>query len=139
MAYCTQSDIEAVYGVTNVAAWSNLENVSVTDGVPVVNASRITAGIDYADSTINDRFRGRRYTVPFQSVPTVVKNWSSTIAGVWLYRSRGFATGQDSAETNRYVALEDNALREMDVYLAGSRRLDLPDNERRPTAPTVVT
>lgn len=138
MAYSTQSDIEAVFGTTNVALWSNTENTSITDGVPTANTSRIIDAITYADAVINDRFRGGRYTVPFSSTPTVVKNWSATLAGIWLYRSRGFAAGRDTEETNRYAALEGNALREMDLYLANSRRLDLAESSTRPTAPVVV-
>lgn len=138
MAYSTQSDISAVFGATNVALWSNTENTSITDGVPTADTSRIADGIAYADGVINDRFRSYRHAVPFTSTPVVVKNWSATLAGVWLYRSRGFAAGRDTEETNRYAALEGNVLREMDLYLAGARKLDLPENDTRPTAPFVV-
>jgi phage gp36-like protein len=138
VAYSTTADIQAIYGETNVALWSNLENVSISDGTPTLDSARVASAIAYADSVINDRFRGRRYAVPFSPVPVAVTNWSATIAGVWLYRRRGMATGADTDETNRYAGMEANALREMDLYLAGSRRLDLPESDQRPTAPVVV-
>lgn len=138
MAYSTQTDIETIYGETNVALWSNTENEDITDGVPAVVTAAITASIAYADAIINDRFRGRRYTIPFTSTPTVVLNWSATIAGVWLYRRRGMQTGSDTDETNRYAGMEANALKEMDLYLGNSRKFDLPESDTRPTAPVVV-
>lgn len=138
MAYSTQSDIAAIYGATNVALWSSLDNDSVTDGVPDADTARIAAAIEYADAVIDDRFRGRRHEVPFSPVPTVVKNWSATIAGVWLYRSRGMQTGEDTAETNRYAGMEANALKEMDLYIGGARKFTLPQSDRRPTVPVVV-
>ena len=138
MAYSAKADIDAIFGETNVAMWSNLENVSITSGVPTADTSRIADAIEYADGVIDDRFRGSRYSVPFSSVPVVLKNWSATLAGVWLFRSRGFAANQDSEETNRYAGMEANVLREMDLYLANTRRLDLPESHSRPTAPIVV-
>lgn len=139
LAYCVQSDVEAIYGVTNVALWSNLENVSITEGTPTEDTARIDTSIEYAESVINDRFRSTgRYSLPFSPVPFAVKNWAATIAGVWLYRSRGMQTGEDTAETNRYAGMEANALREMDLYMGGARRLNLPENDVRNTAPVVV-
>lgn len=139
MAYSTQADIEAIYGATNVALWSNLENQSITDGVPVVSSTRVNTAIEYADAVIDDRFRvTTRYSLPFSPVPVAVKNWSATIAGVWLYRSRGMQTGGDVVETNRYAGMEANALREMDMYLGNARRFNLSESDTRNTAPVVV-
>lgn len=140
MAYSTQTDLEDVYGTTNIAVWSQLnESASrAATGVPAADTARIARAIAYADAVINDRFRGFRYDLPFSPVPTAVVNWSATIAGVWLYRSRGIAAGSDTAEANRYVGMEANALREMDLYLSGTRTFSLDDNETRPTRPVGV-
>lgn len=140
MAYSTQTDIEDIFGVTNVAVWSQLnESTSrAATGVPAADTARIARAITYADAIIDGRFRGWRYSLPFAPVPTEVVNWSATISGVWLYRSRGMAAGRDTAEVNRFVGMEQNALREMDLYLAGTRQFNLTDNESRPTVPVVV-
>lgn len=118
MAYITQADIESVFGVENVASWSNLESDSTT-----ADTGRIADAIAWAEQDINDRFRGGAYTIPFvpQSSGALrpVIDWCAKLAGAWLYQSRGI-----SAETNPVgdvlVAVEGS----IRAYQAGQRRLD---------------
>ncbi|HPS52794.1 MAG TPA: DUF1320 family protein, partial [Phycisphaerae bacterium] len=88
MSYATKSEIESVFGKSNVASWSNLDNeMSGADD------TRIASAISYADSIINARLRGGRYALPLVNsqgtVPGLVKDWAAKLAGVWLYECRG--------------------------------------------------
>lgn len=88
MAYCTQSDIEQIFGVRNVATWSNLDNSSTSADGP-----RINAAIEYARTWLDDRFAGGRYQLPLttdgSNVPSTIRDLAARLAGVWLYESRG--------------------------------------------------
>lgn len=140
MPYSTKTDIESVYGVTNVAVWSQLnESASrAATGIPAADSARINAAIAYADAVIDDRFRGGRYAVPLSPVSPIVTNWSAVLAGIWLYRSRGVASGADTADANRYVGMEQNVYREMDLYLGGARTLTAAQADTFPTMPVGV-
>lgn len=120
MAYITQTDIENVFGATNVRAWSNLDsNASTT------NTTRIASAIAYAEQIINDRFRDSRYALPLSGAGVViVTDWAAKLAGVWLYSSRGFRQNDDGTEGNRILFHRREVEEMMDLYLSGSRSLD---------------
>jgi phage gp36-like protein len=124
--YISQSDIESVYGVENVARWSNLDNSTT-----LADAARIAASIAYAESYVQGRFRQSRYVLPFSGGDmTLVRDWCAKIAGVWLYESRGLqgvGDGQESANAVRSQKTQVNA--DIDLVLRGSRTLDLTLNE----------
>lgn len=133
MAYSTQANIESVFGTANVVRWSQLDPATKT-----ADTARIALAIAYADSLIDDRFRGGAYTVPFTAANAMITDWSARIAGVWLYRSRPQATS--SKEFDAIVGQEGAALEIMDHYLSGKRRF--PDSvarqSRSGTTPFVV-
>ena len=101
MSYAIQTDIENVFGVQNVAQWSNLDNVS-----PGADTGRITVALNLAEEYVNNRLRNSIYVVPLQirgnaagatmyMITDMVARW----AGCWLYESRGMADNQsDSGE-----------------------------------------
>jgi len=133
--YISQGDVEDVFGVENVARWSNLDNASTE-----ADAARIQAAIDYAEARVDDRFRPGRYRLPLSgggAAPRAVRDWTAKLAGVWLYESRGL---HDEGTTgHRLAALKADVEAEIDLYLSGQRRLAA--NLKRsgePGAPTVV-
>lgn len=97
MAYSTRSDVEEIFGKTNIKKWADMDNDDVTTDIE----ARITAAILYADAEINDRLRGGPYTLPFTSVPTTIIRLSATMAAVWLHDLRGNEDETDQMEGHR--------------------------------------
>jgi hypothetical protein len=133
--YIQQSDIESVFGTDNVSTWSNLQNTGAA-----ADTARVAAAIDYAEASVEDRFRSSSYAVPFVgigvAVPVVLKDWMTKLAGIWLYESRGWR-GKDE-DALRFGGLASQVELQMDSYLSGQRRLQAQRNTERPTAPAVA-
>jgi hypothetical protein len=129
--YIEKSDVEDVFGTTNVAKWSSL------DGKRQADDDRIDRGIDWAESFIEARMRRSVYEVPMQatsgSLDRVVVNWMAVYAGHWLYMNRQIraVTGE---ETERTLKLKESVDKEIDKVLA--RQLDLTLVLRESNAPT---
>ncbi len=131
MAYSELADINNVYGSYNVIEWSDLNGTSTLD------STRIAAAIAWADETINSRLRSSVYAVPLPSGNVKVTDWSATLAGWWLYRSRGL---RDSAELDKLRALRADVLEELSDVSAGVLELDAPMSAPDdPTCMTIVT
>ena len=91
--------------------------------------------ITLAAATIDDRFRGSIYAVPFGTVPTKVTDWAAKLAGVWLYRSRrSRADGDDPG----VIGHEGVVLKEIREVNAGMSHLPLARHSNTPSAPFVV-
>ena len=132
--YISKSDVETVFGISNVATWSNLDNTQAG-----ANEDRIDAAIAYAEAAINDWLRGGRYAVPITgtsvAVPRVVVDWAAKYAGVWLYQSRGQL---DTDETgNKLTAIKEAVDAEIGMYVSGQRRLAATLTQKGPDAPVV--
>lgn len=84
-AYAEQSDVENIYGTTNVAKWADMENTRDEDYI----AGRITWAIGLASAHIDSMLLGGPYTVPFSVVPALIKDGCARLAGVYLYDGRG--------------------------------------------------
>ncbi len=134
--YIDQGDIEDVFGVDNVAVWSNLQNDSTS-----ADTSRITTAIAYAEQEVNDRFRMSMYQVPFTESESgglyPVKNWCAVLAGAWLFRSR-LLRGQGGDGAALIVGQRSAALNEMDEYLSGARQLGCAFKSDQSEAPMIV-
>lgn len=134
MAYCTQSDIEGQFGVSNVARWSNLESPTGP-----INTTRVTAAIAYAEEQINALFRDSMYAVPFSSGLTTVTWWASVIAGDWLYKSRGVREGSVQQGTSdggdRVSRMKKMVESDMRAYLVGAKRMDTSRKPHSATSP----
>lgn len=88
MSYATQANLESVFGVDNVARWSQLDPDEAG-----ADTDRIAAAIAYASAWIDARLSGGRYIVPLPdgtSAPLIIVDAAARIAGWWLYGSRGF-------------------------------------------------
>lgn len=137
-AYCTQSDIEDLFGAANVAKWSDLDNDSDS---ATANTTRITRAIALASATLEDRLR-MVYAVPLSggSAATTLKDWCAKLAGVWLYEARGQRDALDNDANGNTVRLHKSIVNgEIDEALSGVRRLDLTRAyEGTSTAPRLV-
>ncbi|MHA1220126.1 MAG: phage protein Gp36 family protein [Candidatus Heimdallarchaeota archaeon] len=130
--YVSQSDIENVFGVNNVIAYSNLDNDSTT-----VNATRVQAAIEWAESYVNSRFRDGKYQIPFSSACKEVINWCATLAGIWLYEARGLR--DENEEGNKLEEKKKEVNSEIASCLAGELRLDVERHDSNaPSAPMVI-
>jgi len=132
MAYCTQTDMENLYGTDNVKKWSNLSGT--TDEV---DATRLARSIVVADDEIDSRLRNSAYAVPFTSPPVMVVNWSATLATWWLYKARG---RRDTPEYDRMRQDRDDVLEQLEQVTAGVIEIDAAKSTGSdPTAMTVET
>lgn len=133
--YISQTDLEDTFGTSNVRQWSNLDNTTGS-----ANTSRIAAAIDWAESRVNDRLRGGKYTVPISagaySLPTL-KAWCTGLAAWRLYIARGLRD-QDQY-MGQLQGHHDLVEKELDDVLSGVTSPDFAiSRASQPTAPTVV-
>jgi hypothetical protein len=141
MSYCTQTDIENLFGIDNVACWSNLDNQTTT-----ADTGRIAAAIAYAGAVIDDRFRNSRYGVPLVGLsgPLVqITDLAARLAGCWLYESRGMADSDGAVSTRgtdagSIAAHRRYVQRMIGRYLAGQDQLPAVQARMVTTAPQVI-
>ena len=135
-SYAAQSDVEDIFGVTNVAVWSQLDP---TQPPGTAETDRIQRALDYADARIVSFFRNYgNYATPLapqNNDVDLVTRWAATLAGVWLYQSRG--QRDDTPEGNKYTAMAKQVLAEMGPYRAEDK-LDAARRWPGPTAPAAM-
>ena len=135
MAYCVQSDIENVYGTASVKQWSNLTPTATS-----TDTARVASAIAWAEYTINSRFAGSAYQVPFPTVNVVITDWAARLAGVWLFQSRRPREGEGGDAESGVAGNERWVMEQIDQYLAGSRRFyDLSTRDQTPLVPHFAT
>lgn len=85
-SYATRSDIETIFGRTNVLKWSDVNNDSDANDV----ARRINWALCLATAHLDDRLRGSPFPAPF-TTPYQMQliDACARYAGVLLYESRG--------------------------------------------------
>jgi phage gp36-like protein len=81
MAYMTQADLHAAWGVDPVAQL-------LDDGTGTPDAARLSRGLDTADATINRLLRGR-YRIPFDPFPTELRDIAAVLAWHALWQVNG--------------------------------------------------
>lgn len=136
MPYSQQSDIENIFGPSNVAAWSRFDPGNPTGSA---DPTRVASAIAYADAEINSFFAEGPYLLPLNAnlaQPAVIY-WAGVIAGVWLYGSRAGVSYIDYAG-NRYLALKAAVYADMQLYKSGVKRLDSVPRFPHPTAPSAI-
>jgi hypothetical protein len=117
-AYISQSDIEAVFGVQNVGAWSHVDSTADTS---TADTARVAVAISYAESYVEERLSGGQYTVPFSgTIPQTLKDILAKLAGAWLYTTRGIRGGEQADD--RVVSFVGTCNELLDLYAAGTRR-----------------
>lgn len=134
--YISKSNVEALFGPSNVAKWSNLDNDDAQ-----TNEARVDDAIAFSEAFIDDRFRDGKYAVPLVGNSTnalqTIKNVAAQLAGWWLYRARGLR--DDEETTDKMATHEADANLIIDGYLSGRMKLDAILTKTQPTAPVVVT
>lgn len=89
MSYCSREDIEAIFGAKNLSVWADIESESDSELI----ASRITHAIDVADAEVDSVLAGGPLRVPValtpDDTPAIIREAAATLAGVYLYESRG--------------------------------------------------
>ena len=134
-AYITKAKIEAVYGVSNIAKWSNLDNDDAQ-----ANDDRIDDAITYAEAYIDDKLRGGRYVVPITgTIPTAIIDMAAKMAGVWLYNTRRIIRKSDDNTGALIQGHQDEVDSLLNEYTSGQRQLDAAKTHTSATAPVVVT
>ncbi len=129
--YIGQTDVENVFGEDNIETWSDIDNSGSTD------TTRVTVAIAFAESDVEDRFRGGDYAIPFSSAVQALKDFMSKIAGLWLYESRPRHSSDDNNEY--YSKMKEQIEMDIEAYTSGQRRLDITRSETgTPRAPIVV-
>jgi len=130
--YIAKSNIEDVFGIDNVAAWSDLT------GAGVVDNARVTLAITYAEGIINDSFRFGRYAIPFSPVPVVLADWCAKLAGVWLFFARPlYGKARESAEG--FIDVRTMVFEEVNSYTSGRRKFAATKGtEKGVDSPSVV-
>lgn len=140
--YCQRSDVEAVFGPSNVLKWADIENDGDVDAI----AARVASAIAWATEEINDKLRGGPYTIPLTglsvapALPTTVVDLTANLAGVWLYESRGVQDFSEETGTP-YHRLQWNRKRAYDAMKeirAGQRQIDCVRNGAGCAAPFAV-
>jgi hypothetical protein len=136
MSYAQQSNIEDIFGPSNVAAWSRFDF-----GAPsgAADPNRIATALAYADAEINSFFAEGPYALPLNCSisESTVLYWAGVIAGVWLYGSR-VSTSYIDYEGNRFIAMKAMVYADMQLYKAGVKRLDTALKFPHATSPTAV-
>ncbi len=135
--YAQQSDIEAIFGPSDVAAWTLFQ--TGTPGGPA-DGDRVAAALAYADGEVDAFFAGGPYAVPLAAssvAQPIVAYWAGVIAGCWLYGSRAGVSYVDYAG-NRYLALKASVYADMQLYKAGIKRLDAVARMPQATGPTAA-
>ena len=115
MAYCIQSDIEK-----RLTADILIE-MTDDDAIGVVDTDNLDAAIADADEEI-DAYLSIRYSLPFETVPLMVKRMSADLTVCMLYGRR------DHLEIPKSWADRCDAHRRMlDRLARGELRLDVPE------------
>lgn len=133
--YCEKTDVEAVFGASNIEKWADLDS----DGDAGKIAARIEAAIVFAHNRVDDLLRGGPYAIPIVGVaPHTIKDAAAKLAGVWLYEARGVEDFDESSGEmlHRLSPIKRDAERTLAHIRGGALRLDLPEAR---TTPEVVT
>jgi hypothetical protein len=117
--YCSRSDVNDIFGATNVTTWGDLDNDADDDKI----TTRIARAISWATTEINDRLRGGPYEIPLpESTSSTIVDLCASLAGVWLYRSRGI--DDEAGGNDKYSWQWDRVETTLSEIRAGKRKLD---------------
>jgi phage gp36-like protein len=115
--YIVKADVQNLFGVDNITAWSDLTGSGSEDD------ARITLAITNAEALIDDSFRDGRYAVPLTPAPTIAKDWAAKLAGTWLFFCRP-RYGKDSKAATGFTQLREDVIEEIASYQAGRRKFN---------------
>jgi phage gp36-like protein len=100
MAYSTQADVQTAAGgakrFLQLADWDNTN---------AIDAAVVTAAIAKADALI-DSFASKRFTVPFNPVPEIIKQHSADLAKLIIVKRRGVLDDDQQREWDSIAGTE---------------------------------
>lgn len=133
----SQTDMENLVGVGNVAEWSNPTGYQTGQAA---NPTVVQAAINWASAEIYTRFRNTaNYSYPLApngpSSPTLTAEWGIKLACWRLRAARGF---RDDAERKQYDWLMVPVYAEMGEYLSGQKFLDAGQRWPQNSGPAAV-
>jgi hypothetical protein len=135
--YCQQSDIENVFGVQNVAIWSNLEGSASNT---IANPTQVASAINYASNYVEMMMANSIYAIPLQgtqgALPPVLIDIIAKIAGFWLYSSRGLLEKEEKVK--RIEAIMDRAECKLDAIINGKISIPLVQSDVNVNSPILV-
>lgn len=128
-AYIAKSDIEDVYGRSNVKSWGDLDN----DGVGTKIDARIERAIVFAESDVNTMLSGGPYSVPFTgSIDAIIIEICAKLAGAWLYNARGTDDiDGEGKPINKTWANEKDARMKLTDIVSGKRKLAVTGTDKQ--------
>lgn len=142
MNYATPQQLHLWFGQNNLDRWSSLEPDD-----PDPDPERISAAIDSASRTIDDRLRSSPYRLPLARIidhqpPRSINEICMMLAAAWLLESRSLA-GLDAHTTTATVdRLRTRANERLDRIASGTEQLDAwlnrPINHRSPRGPEAI-
>jgi len=132
--YAARTDIEQIYGADNVSKWADLDN----DENPTTITTRINRSLTFATNEINDTLRGGRYVLPITDLSAAVTlvDLCATMAGVWLYESRGVEDfdPETGRSVHKLVFMRDRAKKKLEAIRANRIQLDVELTTQKGTA-----
>ncbi len=136
--FITETDLVRTFGRSNLIRWADLDNSRDAAQID----ENVQAAIDEGEEELEDMFRDGRYRVPFTTVTAKMKRWAAIFSGISLYQNRGQddEIDDDESEQGLMTSLHKKTVRIINLYSAGSRKLNIPLSENtRPTAPVMLT
>lgn len=139
MAYCVRTDIETLFGVSNVTSWADLDNDQDAGNI----TARITAAIATSDDFIDSYLRDGPYGLPLaddaDAVPVLIRDISARLAGTNLYSARGILDYDEQGEPeNRLQWHREQAIENLQRIKDRTLNLDVAAKAVQRTVPTVV-
>lgn len=127
MSYCTQADIEARYGMTELTQLTDRNRAGVPDTTTVARA------ISDASAEIDGYLVGR-YTLPFADTPAVLVRVACDLAVYHLFAARRSTGGAIEDVRNRYK----DAVRLLENISTGKVLLGKTDGQETPPATPIA-
>lgn len=127
--FANQSDIENVFGIQNTRDYSNLDNTAVA-----VDPVRIQKSLNYADQVILFNFGRSNVNIQAMAGNAFVTNWAASLAGAWMYASRGQLDKDNIG--NQYTAMVKEVMQQIAAVASGRMVIpNYPANWPAPSAP----
>ncbi len=126
---CTDADLNARYGTTNIARWADLEGTWAEGEAESADmtARRLLARTRATD-LVYDRLRASQLNMnlPLSTAPSTLVDVTVKIAGWWLSSARGVsAYDQAGNPISRWYADFRDAMGTLDKIVAQELRLDV--------------
>lgn len=134
--YIARSDLEALYGASNIAEWADVG----ANGDATEIDTRVASAIESAESMVEDRLRGNQYRIPFVAddggTLTTIREICATLAAFNLYKRKGLA----SADTTGKMSVDWRTAHEtLNAIAGGQIKPGLSKVSRAGSALSVVT